>query len=56
MTKEVVTITINWRIVRKNYSKTISYYFKLCLTEDVSIIHSLDDTNLLNKQSSFKLS
>lgn len=56
MTKEVITITFNWRIVRKVYSKTLSYYFKLCLTEDVVIIQSLDNTYLLNKQSSFKLS
>lgn len=53
--KEGIILTINWRIVKKVYNKTLSYYYKLCLTEEVFIIQSLDDIDFLNKRSSFKL-
>ena len=42
---------IKWRIDKKiNSVVSSNYYCKLCLTEKLYIIESLDDKNLLNKK------
>ena len=45
-----ITHIVKWRIVQKFNSKVSPNYCKLCLTEKLLIIKSLDDCNLLNKR------
>ena len=45
------TFTAEWRISKEIKSKVSPNYCKLCLTEKLYIIKSLDDSNLLDKRS-----
>ena len=44
---------IKWEILSKVYGNTKQNMCKLCLTEKLWIINSIDDENLLNKKSEF---
>ena len=46
-----ITPIVKWRIVKKVNSEVSPIYCKLCLTEKIIIIKSLDDCNFLNKRS-----
>ena len=45
--------TIRWRIIKTIRSKARSNYCKLCLSEKLIIINSLDDPDVLNTKSEF---
>ena len=48
-----ITPIIEWSIVKKVYSKTQLNFCKLCLSEKLYIMKSINDPNLLNKKSEF---
>ena len=45
--------SIRWRIIKTVHSQVRTNYCKLCLTEKLIIINSLDDPNILNSRSEF---
>ena len=48
---ENITPIVTWNVVAKVFSDTKINFCKLCLTEKVFIINTLNDTQLLNKKS-----
>ena len=46
-----ITPIVTWKVVAKVFSETKFNFCKLCLTEKVFIINSLNDSQLLNKKS-----
>ena len=46
-----ITPIVKWSILKRVNSKTVANYRKLCLAENLYIIKSLDNQNLLNKRS-----
>ena len=45
-----IALIVKWRIVQKFNSKVSSNYCKLCLTEKLFIIKSLDDLQFINSK------
>ena len=50
--RNIITI-IKWEILSKIYGITKQNMCKLCLTEKLWLINSINDENLLNKKSEF---
>ena len=48
-----ITPIVKWSIVKRVRSRAAGNYCKLCLTEKVHVIQSLDDKTFLNKKSEF---